>query len=391
MDKIVVLGGYGEIGSVITTDLSETAKGSKIVVAGRNKEKAEAFAKSFKNPNITGKEADVANEDQLKDELEGAKVLINATNYYNNLNVMEVALASDVNYIDLGGLYHVTLKQLRLNKKFEQNKLIAVIGCGSTPGITNIMVDYGAKQLDKIDTVHIQFGDKDYTKYNYPFIVPYSMYTLFDEFTKDAAIFSNGEIKFVEALSGEREIDFPEQVGRIKCFYSLHSELATIPENLKSKGIKNCSFRGSWDPEFIKKVKFLIESGLASEKKVKVNNAEVSPRDVTVKMLNRFLPPTNIAINDIEFLRTELSGSANGKAKKIVMYCKTTTNKKWNIPAGSWDTGVPASIVAQMLLKGKVKGFGVLPPDCGCINPDLFFKEIEKRGMKIYREDEREI
>ena len=48
MAKIVVLGGYGEIGSVITTDLSETAKGSKIVVAGRNKEKAEAFAKSFK-------------------------------------------------------------------------------------------------------------------------------------------------------------------------------------------------------------------------------------------------------------------------------------------------------------------------------------------------------
>ena len=54
--------------------------------------------------------------------------------YRLNLQVMEAALASGTHYADLGGLYHVTLKQWELHDRFRDAGLSAVIGIGSAPG-----------------------------------------------------------------------------------------------------------------------------------------------------------------------------------------------------------------------------------------------------------------
>lgn len=387
--KIVVLGGYGEMGQVISRDLSETAKKFQIVIAGRDRNKAAALAKSFKKRNVVSAGVDAADKQQMKRLLRGAKVLINATNYYSNVKVMEAALYAGVHYVDLGGLYHVTLKQLKLNSMFKKKKLIAVIGCGSTPGITNLMAHYGAERLKRIDSIEIAFADKDYTDYRgLPFVVPYSMYTVFDEFTKRPAVFRNGKMEFAKPLSGEKSVDFPEPVGRVQCRYSLHSELATFPERFKEKGLRNCSFRGGWDPDFVKQVKFLISTGFASVDQIVVKGAKVVPRDVTVALLNKFIPSNKIKIDDIEILKVELIGSEKSVEKRIVMYCKAKTNKKWNISAGSWDTGVPPSIMAQLIAAGKITAHGVLPPGSEHINPKEFFRELKKRGIEVYIEKE---
>ncbi len=389
--RIVVIGGYGEMGSVITTDLSETARETEIVVTGRDEERAKKFAASFKKKHITGAGADVTNKKDMAKVLDGADVVINATNYYNNVNVMEMALSARANYVDLGGLYRTTLKQLKLHGKFYKKNLVAVIGCGSTPGITNIMAHWGSHRLDSIDSIDIQFGDRDFTKYDMPFVVPYSMYTVFDEFMEKPAVLENGRIKFVEPLSGDKTVVFPKPVGAVRCRYSLHSELATLPATFKSKGIKRCTFRGGWDNDFVAKVKFLIDAGFASKKPFKVDGGSVIPRDFSVKMLNRFLPPRGTEIDDYELLRVELRGKKNGSPSKVVVLAKAVTNRKWNIPAGSWDTGVPPSVVAQMIARGETNGVGVLPPDTSVMNPNAFFREIKKRGIKVYFERNEEI
>ncbi|MBI4009746.1 MAG: saccharopine dehydrogenase NADP-binding domain-containing protein [Candidatus Aenigmarchaeota archaeon] len=381
--KIVVIGGYGEMGKITVIDLVETCKNCEIIVAGRDKRKAESFAKSFKKKNVKGVQIDVNNHKQLLSILKNSDVVINSTQYYMNLKVMKAALDANVNYVDLGGLFHMTKKQLKLHKRFKRKNLIAILGCGATPGITNIMAAYGARFLDKIDSIHVQFADEDYTNYNMPFVVPYSMYTIFDEFMKKPAVFQNGRIKFVEPLSGMEEIKFPSPVDKAACFYTLHSEVATFPVAFKDKGIKNCSFKGGFDFDFVNKVKFLIDAGLASEKPIKFRDAEIVPRDFTVKILNQLIPSEKIKVNDIEFLRVELTGYSKNTKKRIVVYCKAVTNKKWNLSAGSWDTGVPPSIAAQMIINGQINQAGVLPPEM-CINPEIFFKELAKRNMKVY-------
>ena len=381
--KIVVLGGYGEMGSVISADLSKTAGSTEIIVAGRDGKKADALAKSFRKRNVKGVEACSGNKDEMDRALEGAGVLINASNYYSNIEVMQSCLRNGVNYIDLGGMYHTSLLQLKLGSSFRRKKLVAVIGCGSTPGITNLMALHGSLQFDRINSVDIAFSDYDKTEYNMPFVVPYSMHTVFDEFTSRPAVFNDGKMTFAEPLSGEKVVDFPDPVGKATCYYSLHSELATLPKAFSGKGIRDVSFRGGWDKEFMRATKFLIDAGFASKEKTAVGESAVAPRDVTVKLLNKFIPGRDIRITDLEYLKVELKGSLKGSPKALNVYCKSVTNRELNISAGSWDTGVPPSIVAQEILKGRVSGHGVMAPE-SCVNPDLFFRELATREIKIF-------
>lgn len=378
--KIVVLGGYGEMGRITVIDLLETFKG-KIVVAGRNEEKAKAFAGSFKSNNIMHAKADADEPEKLTELLEGSDVVINATQYTTNLQVMEAALSAGVNYVDLGGLFHMTKKQLELDPGFKKKDILAVVGCGATPGITNIMAAYGSGVLDTIESIHVQFADKDYTKYDMPFVVPYSMRTIFDEFSMEPAVFSGGKLRFVKPLTGEEEIEFPSPVNIATCFYTLHSEVATFPSSFKDKGIKNCSFKGGFPKEFVEKIKFLIDTGFSSTTPVKYKNIDVVPLDFTVSLLNRFIPQKE-RIKDIEFLRVELQGTTGGKKKNIIVYCESKSNSRWNIPAGTWNTGVPPSIIAQMISEGILEKTGVMPPEL-CIDPELFFKELDRRNISI--------
>lgn len=381
--KIVVLGGYGEMGSIAVLDLVETCKNCEIVVAGRDTKKARNFANSFRRKNVKYATVDVSDIRKTAKLLKGSMVVINATQYYNNLKVMRAALQAGVHYVDLGGLFHMTRKQLKLHQKFKKKNLLAVLGCGATPGITNVLAAHGAKFFDKINEIQIKFAGYDYTKYKTHLVIPYSAYTLFEEFKDKPAVFTKGKIKFVEPLSGEQENIFPEPVGKVKSYYSLHSELATFPSSFKNKGIRECSFRVSFDPHFIHDIKLLIEIGLAEEKPIWIDHTKVEPIKVTAKELNRFMTPENVKIKDIEYLRVEIFGKIKGKNKKLTVDAVARSNPKWNKPAGSVDTGVPLSIIAQMITKGQIEQKGVLPPEL-CIEPKIFFKELGKRRIEVY-------
>ncbi len=386
--KIVVLGGYGEIGACISTDLAETARDTEVVIAGRDGAKAESLVRALKAKHLSPATVDASRKDSVMAALKGTDVVINATNYYMNVDIMKIALASNANYIDLGGLFHTTLEQLKLSKEFEKKGLLAFLGCGSTPGITNLLALHGANQLDKVESIHIQFGDKDYTKYTTPIVVPYSMHTVFDEFTMRPAVFEAGKMKFVEPLTGDIDVVFPQPVGKTTCRYSLHSEVATLPMSFKHKGIKACTFRGGWDNDFIYKTKFLIDAGFSSYDPIIVDGVRVKPRNVAVSLLNKFIPGKDVKIDDLEYLRIAVTGKKGAKKVTIAEYCKSVANKRWNIPSGTWDTGVPPSIVAQMIAKGEITSKGALPPEQTDIELNDLFRELKRRNIEVFNKVE---
>ncbi len=378
----IFLLGCGEMGSVTGTDLLETYEGD-LTFADLEIERAKTLAARYPKRKVRLASVNVKDHKNLVNTIKesGANVVINAVNYYFNLDVMLACLEAHVNYIDLGGLFHTTLKQLELDKVFGSQNLLAIPGCGSSPGIMNVLAAFGARKFDKVTDIHVSFADKDYTKYNTPIVLPYSIQTLFDEFGKKPAVLRNGKIEFVEPLSGSEKINFPKPLNSASCFYTLHSEVATLPSSFK---LKNCSFRGGFDPSLVSKVKFLLDAGFASDEEINLPGGQsVSPKKFVVKLLDRFVPTPDIKINDLEFLHVELIGKSKGKKKKLVVYCESFTNEKWNIPAGSWNTGVAPSVVAQMIASGEIKRTGVVPPEIS-IQPDIMFKELEKRNMKVW-------
>jgi saccharopine dehydrogenase-like NADP-dependent oxidoreductase len=380
--KLVILGGYGEIGTIIAKDLAATGKDFEVVVTGRDLAKAEKLVDSIGVKHLTAEKADVNKKSEVMKVLKGADVTINATNYYTNVEVMKMSLESGAHYLDLGGLFHTTMKQMKLHKAFKDKGLLALLGMGSTPGITNLLALHGARQLDSVSEIHVAFGDKDYTKYTTPFMTPYSMQTVFDEFTMPAPVFKDGRLTYDKALGGEVVIDFPAPVGKLKCWHAIHSEVATLPYSFK--GVKACSFRGAWDPGFIDKTKFLIDAGFSSYDPVAVDGVTVKPRSVSVSLLNRFIPDKRIKMDDIEYLRIAVTGKKNGKTKTIAEYMKAFANKRYNIPAGVWDTAVPPSILAQMMAKGEIKTTGAVPPERIDIDFEELFDELKRRNITVF-------
>lgn len=357
------------MGKIAVIDLFETTK-DEIIAAGHDLQKAKEFASSFNSRRVKAKQVDVSNIQKTAAVLKGANVAINCVQYQFNLHVMRACLKANAHYVDLGGLFHMTLKQLKLDSAFKKKNLTAILGCGATPGITNVLAAYGAEFFDTIKSIHVQFADADYTKYDLPFVVPYSPLTIIEEFSKRPAVFQNGKMRFVQPLSGREIISFPKPVGKVSCFYTLHSEVATFPISFKNKGIKNCSFRGGFDDSLLVPIKNIMDSS-------------ASVKDA-VRILNQFLPTKQLKYDDVELLRVEITGKKNGRKKKTAFYCKSKTNKKWNIAAGSWNTGTPPSIAAQMIANGIITKRGVLPPE-RCVPPQKFFKELAKRNMRAFK------
>lgn len=382
--KIVVLGGLGQMGRITTSDLVQTCKACEIIIADRDEKKAKNFANSFKRKTVKGVGIDIMNHHNLVKILSGAKVVIASIPYRLNLNVMNAALEAKCNYLDLGGLFHMTRKQLKLHNKFKKKNLIAILGCGSTPGTTNVMTRYGADLLDRIYEIDITFAAYDKTGYKTHFVVPYSMYTVFDEFSDKPAVFTNGKMKFVEPLSGEGEMIFPDPIGKVTGYYTLHSELATFPSSFKNKGLKECWFKVTFDPDFVHDIKLLIETGLGSKEYIDVGGQKVRLVDIAVKELNRLIPKGGVKVNDLEYIRVIMRGKRKHKEVEITLDSVAHSNPKWNVSSGAINTGVPPSIIAQMIAKGQTKQKGVLPPEL-CIDPKIFLSELAKRDIRVYQ------
>ena len=93
--------------------------------------------------------------------------------------------------------------------------------------------------------------------------------------------------------------------------------------------------------------------------------------------MNQWLPKKGTKINDLEYIRIEIMGN-----KKLTLDCLTYSNKKYNYPAGSYNTGVPPSIIAQFIANDKIKFKGVSAPEF--IIPEIeFFKELKKRNIYV--------
>ena len=249
------------------------------------------------------------------------------------------------------------------------------MGCGATPGITNVLASYGSSTLKKINSIEIVFADIDYTKYDKAFILPYSFHTIVDEYEKKPAVYRNKKLIFVEPGSGIKTYDF-KLFGKQKGFYTLHSELATFPSSFKDKGIKNIEFRVTFDEEFNEVIENLIELGFTSNSLIEFTGKKFKIINITSSMMDRLLPKPTTHIDDKEMLRVDFN---KGKLKMDAVIKSTH-----NVPAGTYDTGIPCSIIAQMLSENLIKKKGVYPPE-RVINPVLFFKELKKRGIVVLK------
>lgn len=366
--RVIVLGAAGAMASVVLRDLLEFAPHASVTAADRRPVESP-------DPRVVTATVDVRNEESTARLLDGHDVVLNCVTYYFNLPVMRAALAARVPYADLGGLYHGTLRQFGLDEGFRRAGVPALLGMGSTPGITNVMAGSLARGFETVEAIHVRVGCIDRNAAG-PLPVPYALDTVLDEFSLEPMVFRQGRAVPVASGSGEETVAFPEPVGEARAFYTLHSEVAMFPRSFP--GLREASFKVAFEPEFTRKMRFLVEMGFASREKLV---GDASPREMLLAVAAK-QASSGDEPDDCDVLRVDLSGRRRGIAASARAEMTVLPHRGWRVAAGSLDTGVPLSIAGQLLADRTICQPGVLCPETA-VPPSRFFQELERRQMRV--------
>ncbi len=383
--KIVVLGA-GLMGRAVVHDLAGAREVDSIVVADFDSARAAEVAGKYGRGKGRGATADVRDVPRVAKLLHGSHVVVNCTQYNWNLEVMRAALSAKVHYMDLGGLYHMTKKQFALNKDFRRIGKLAIPGMGGAPGITNVMARALADKMDRVDSIRVYNAGADQQKYDSPIAYSFSIATILDELTMPPIHFVGGKYVEKTMLSEPEAGTFPAPIGKITLRHSIHSELGTLAESFRKKGVREVFFKINYDPKLVDLVRNLVDAGFTSREPIAVGGARVVPRSVLLALLQKKAPAKTPL--DVEALRVVVTGSARKNGKKtpvgLAMEMWADHTPRPQLSAVARDTGFPAAIAAVMHGRGEIPGVGVQAPE-NVVPPEPFFRELKKRGFTFRR------
>ena len=375
--RVIVLGGCGEMGSEATRDLAQTSDFEEIVIADIDLSKAQRLADELGGGRVRALKVDASDENALAEKFKGFDVVANCTTYHFGMTVVRAAIRAKVNYLDLGGLYN-TPKQLELDEEARAMGVTICLGCGATPGVTNLMARRAAEQLDEVSEVHIAFA-------SFRSIAPSPglLDTVLDEFSPGSRRFywQAGEFIEVPAFSGAKQVRFEEPVGMIEVYYVPHSETHTLPRFL-GKGLRLVDVRGTWRPEIMSALRVFADFQLTGDGVVSFDNQEISPKAFLRQHILQHSADFGGEGEWAFLLNVEVLGKRDGKSARYECTSSHPARSAWGTTATARVTGIPASIGAQKLARGEVARVGVVAPEI-CFEPQSFFQELSRRGIII--------
>jgi saccharopine dehydrogenase (NAD+, L-lysine-forming) len=344
--RVAILGAGGTIAPAIVRDLAESDEVDELLLVDLDEEKARATAERH-----GGAKSKVAAG------VEGADVVVNSAGYRSNLDAMRWSLAAGAHYVDLGGLYWMTGKQLELHDEFERAGLVAILGMGSSPGKTNVMARHAARALGtgSLDAVHVAAGGRDLDPPEGESF-PYALQTLVDELTMSPVVIRDGAPVEVEPMLPGGAVTFAAPIGEGETIHTIHSEMRTFPASF---GCREASFRLSLAPVLLERLRDLAAAGDEERRAASARAQPPSAKTVSSHVVE---------------------ATAGGRTARVTSF--TPPHDDWGLGGGVVSTAAPAAAAVRLLARGAIDARGAHPPEI-CIDPEALFPELERRGNRI--------
>jgi len=370
----VVFGATGLQGRIVSRDLAE--KGYSVLLCGRDESRVSHLLNKFKKTRFKSIEGSDMKSLIRAIRYSMTDVVLNCMEGDWNLNAAKAAMKANANYIDLGSEIWMTKKQLAMDKALKRKNLVAITGIGSVPGIGNVMLRYASEKFDKITDIEVGFSwDSNIKK----FVVPFSIASIIEEFTDPAPVVKNKH--FIKKVPLDSIIeDYHRGIGKQKEFFVRHPEQFTFYHYFKKKGLRNVRFYAGFPEHSFRAITTLIDLGLGSKEEIDYCGMKIKPVNFLTAVLKRLKTPRNY--KEKENLWVRISGLKNGKKKKTEMECLVPTLKGWEDAGCNIDTGIPASILGQMVKEKIITEKGSFAPEA-VVPPEHFFKELRKKKMIV--------
>ena len=389
MARVLIIGAGG-VGSVVAHKCAQNPEVfTEIMLASRTVSKCDAIAASIKER--TGRIIETArvNADDVPELVALIKrykpvMVINVALPYQDLTIMDACLEAGVHYMDTANYEPLDVAkfeykwQWAYQQKFKDAGLMALLGSGFDPGVTNVFAAYAQKHL--FDEIHVlDIIDCNAGDHGQPFATNFNPEINIREVTAKGRYWERGEWVETDPLSWSMTYDFPDGIGPKKCFLMYHEELESLVQNLK--GIRRARFWMTFGQEYLTHLRVIQNIGMARIDPIIYNGVEIVP----IQFLKAVLPdPKSLGANyhGQTSIGCRIRGVKDGKERTYYIYNNCDHEqafKETGTQAVSFTTGVPAALGASMWAKGLWRGAGVFNVEE--FDPDPFLAELGEQGL----------
>ncbi len=384
MSSILIIG-TGGVGAVVAKKCYKDNTFNQICLANRSLNKALAIKKSIGDNNIQCEQVDADNAQEVITLIKKHKpqLVINTALPYQDLSIMDACLECKVDYLDTANYepkdvakfeYHW---QWAYQQRFKDAGIMALLGSGFDPGVTNVFIAYARKHyfdtIYKIDIMDCNGGD-----HGQVFATNFNPEINIREITQKGRYWKNGHWIETPPLSEHHSFDFPE-VGKREMYLMYHEEMESLTKHFPE--IKEMRFYMTFSQEYLTHLRVLQNLGLTSIKPINYKGLNIIP----LEFLKALLPePSSLGATTVgkTCIGCIIEGIKDNKPKKIYIYnicdhqkCFTELGSQ----AISYTTGVPAMIGAKLILQKIWHQSGVLNMEQ--LDPDPFMEELNKNGL----------
>ena len=378
--------GAGGVGSVVVHKcfMNKNTFGN-ITLASRRLVSCQNIASTLPSGAIDIREVDADDTQALIKLINAvhADIVLNIALPYQDLTIMDACLATQTMYLDTANYEHPDVAKFEYKLQWEKHdtfrkqNVLALLGSGFDPGVTNVFCAYAQKHyFDEIHTIDIL--DCNAGDHGYPFATNFNPEINLREVSSKGRYWEEGEWIETEPMAIKMVWDYPE-IGPKDSYLLYHEEMESLVKHIK--GLKRIRFFMTFGESYLTHMKCLENIGMLGIEEIEHKGMKIVPMEFLKTLLPdpaslgpRTKGKTNIGI--------VAQGLKDGKNRKIYIYNSCDHEacyREVGSQAVSYTTGVPAMIGAKLMLERKWEGSGVFNMEQ--FDPDPFMDELNKQGL----------
>ncbi|MBL7903466.1 MAG: saccharopine dehydrogenase NADP-binding domain-containing protein [Bacteroidales bacterium] len=373
--KVLVLGA-GLVGGPMAIDL---AKDGEFEVTSADLS-AGALSKLTPYSGIKTIQADLDDPETIRKLAEGHDYVINAVPGFMGFRTVERLIECGKNVVDIAFFPE---DMFLLDEKAKSKGVTVICDIGVAPGMSNVLIGYGASMLDTLEKGITYVGGLPVVRtWPYEYKAVFSPIDVIEEYTRPARYIDGGRMVVREALSDPELLEFPG-IGTLEAFNS--DGLRTLATTVKGDFMieKTLRYKGH-----IEKMAVLRDTGFFSKEPITINGVSVTPLEFTSKLL---FPKWKLeeGEEDITVMQVITEGMKDGKRLRYTWNLYDRYDPVSGIHSMARTTGYTATMAVRMLANGLYSRPGVSAPEFLGKDPKIvsfLLEGLRRRGV-IYREE----
>jgi saccharopine dehydrogenase-like NADP-dependent oxidoreductase len=374
MKKITVLGA-GMVGRVMALDL---CRKYAVLAVDRDPERLQAL--EALGP-VRSTAADCSDSKSIRSLVRDADLVIGALPGFMGFEALRAVIGAGKNVVDISFFAE---DPFGLDEAAKAAGVTAVVDCGVAPGMSNMILGRYAARMEAVESFECLVGGLPFERtWPFQYKAPFSPADVLEEYTRPARLVENGRVVVRPALSDPEFVDI-EGVGTLEAFNT--DGLRTLIGTMKIPFMKEKTLRY---PGHADAIRILKAGGFLDTEPIDVAGVRVRPIDVASRLL---FPRWALRDNEPEFtvMKIKIKGIQDGKRRQVEVRMLDRFDPAAGFSSMARTTGFAATAAARLVLDGRFRQTGLVPPERIGENPECFdrvMRDMKDRGVAYSMEE----